>query len=121
MDAGRKLLALDWTGCSWQDDVKVRGPGGAAASPGAEVTRVLAGVPASLQLVAERATPSGSGEANLLPYLVLTEKGEKLEIEVRRVTGSPPPSRWRSPSPCRRCTSWRLAGVGNGSCARLGG
>ena len=31
------VLALGLTGCSWQDDVKVRGEGrgGAAASPGA--------------------------------------------------------------------------------------
>ena len=81
------VLALGLTGCSWQDDVKVRGEGAVVEQQhplGHEVTRVLAGVPANLYLVAgESHTLRVKGEANLLPYLVLTEKGEKLEIEVK--------------------------------------
>ena len=82
-----RVLALGLTGCSWQDDVKVRGEGAVVEQQhplGHEVTRVLAGVPANLYLVAgESHTLRVKGEANLLPYLVLTEKGEKLEIEVK--------------------------------------
>ena len=81
------VLALGLTGCSWQDDVKVRGEGAVVEQQhplGHEVTRVLAGVPANLYLVAgESHTLRVKGEANLLPYLVLTEQGEKLEIEVK--------------------------------------
>lgn len=81
------VLALGLTGCSWQDDVKVRGEGAVVEQQhplGHAVTRVLAGVPANLYLVAgESHTLRVKGEANLLPYLVLTEKGEKLEIEVK--------------------------------------
>ena len=49
------VLALGLTGCSWQDDVKVRGEGAVVEQQhplGREVTRVLAGVPANLYLVA---------------------------------------------------------------------
>ena len=45
------VLALGLTGCSWQDDVKVRGEGAVVEQQhplGREVTRVLAGVPANL-------------------------------------------------------------------------
>ena len=51
---------------------------------GRQVTRVLAGVPASVHLVAGE--PRGlriRGQENLLPYLVLSERGDKLEIEVK--------------------------------------
>ena len=30
-------------------------------------------------------------------------------------TGSTPPSRWRSPSPCRRCTSWHWRELADGA------
>ena len=47
------VLALGLTGCSWQDDVKVRGEGAVVEQQhplGREVTRVLAGVPAAMLL-----------------------------------------------------------------------
>ena len=80
---------------------------------------VLAGVPANLAtLVAGRATPSGSGgRPTCCPTWVLTEKGRSWRSRSRRVTGSTPPSRWRSPSPCRRCTSWRWRALATTPCA----
>ena len=85
------VLALGLGGCSWQDDVKVSGAGALVEQQhplGREVTRVLAGVPANIHLVAGAASGIHiRGQGNLLPYLELTEKGDKLEMLDRN--GSP--------------------------------
>ena len=89
------VLALGLGGCSWQDDVKVSGAGALVEQQhplGREVTRVLAGVPASIHLVAGDASGIHiRGQGNLLPYLELTEKGDKLEIEVKEAYRLEPP------------------------------
>lgn len=81
------VLALGLGGCSWLDETKVSGGGAVIEQQhpmGQQVTRVLAGVPANLHLVAgDRSGIRIKGQENLLPYLVLTEQGDKLEIEVR--------------------------------------
>ncbi|MGE6149808.1 head GIN domain-containing protein [Aeromonas media] len=81
------VLALGLGGCSWQDDVKVSGAGALVEQQhplGREVTRVLAGVPANIQLVAGEARGIHiRGQGSLLPYLELTEQDDKLEIEVK--------------------------------------
>ena len=89
------VLALGLGGCSWQDDVKVSGAGALVEQQhplGREVTRVLAGVPANIHLVAGAASGIHiRGQGNLLPYLELTEKGDKLEIEVKEGYRLEPP------------------------------
>ena len=89
------VLALGLSGCSWQDDVKVSGAGALVEQQhplGREVTRVLAGVPANIHLVAGAASGIHiRGQGNLLPYLELTEKGDKLEIEVKEGYRLEPP------------------------------
>ena len=81
------VLAVGLSGCSWLDDTRVSGAGAVIEQQhgvGRQVTRVLAGVPASVHLVAGE--PRGlriRGQENLLPYLVLSERGDKLEIEVK--------------------------------------
>ena len=89
------VLALALGGCSWQDDVKVSGAGALVEQQhplGREVTRVLAGVPANIHLVAGAASGIHiRGQGNLLPYLELTEKGDKLEIEVKEGYRLEPP------------------------------
>ena len=89
------VLALGLSGCSWQDDVKVSGAGALVEQQhplGREVTRVLAGVPANIHLVAGDASGIHiRGQGNLLPYLELTEKGDKLEIEVKEGYRLEPP------------------------------
>ncbi len=113
------VLALGLTGCSWQDDVKVRGEGAVVEQQhplGHEVTRVLAGVPANLYLVAgESHTLRVKGEANLLPYLVLTEQGEKLEIEVKDGYRLDPTRPLEITITLPTLHELALAGVGNGA------
>jgi hypothetical protein len=115
------VLALGLTGCSWQDDVKVRGEGAVVEQQhplGREVTRVLAGVPANLYLVAgESHTLRVKGEANLLPYLVLTEKGEKLEIEVKDGYRLDPTQPLEITITLPSCTSWHWRGLATAPCA----
>ncbi|MDM5133081.1 DUF2807 domain-containing protein [Aeromonas piscicola] len=81
------MLVVGLSGCSWLDDTRVTGAGAVIEQHqpmGKQVTRVLAGVPASIHLVAGEASGIHiKGQENLLPYLVLTEKGDKLEIEVK--------------------------------------
>ena len=89
------VLALGLGGCSWQDDVKVSGAGALVEQQhplGREVTRVLAGVPANIHLVAgEERSILIRGQGNLLPYLELTEQEDKLEIEVKEGYRLDPP------------------------------
>ncbi|WP_404839787.1 head GIN domain-containing protein [Aeromonas media] len=89
------MLALGLGGCSKLDYTKVSGDGAVIEQRhplGREVTRVLAGVPANIHLVAGEASGIRiRGQGNLLPYLELTEKGDKLEIEVKEGYRLEPP------------------------------
>ena len=89
------MLALGLGGCSKLDNTKVSGDGAVIEQRhplGREVTRVLAGVPANIHLVAGAASGIHiRGQGNLLPYLELTEKGDKLEIEVKEGYRLDPP------------------------------
>ncbi|MFQ1771776.1 head GIN domain-containing protein [Aeromonas veronii] len=81
------MLVAGLSGCNWLDETRISGAGAVIERQqplGERVTRVLAGVPATLYLVAGE--PRGiliKGQENLLPYLELTESGNKLEIEVK--------------------------------------
>ena len=81
------MLMAGLSGCHWLDQTRVTGTGAVVERQqvlGDGVTRVLAGGPATLHLVAGE--PRGiliKGQENLLPYLELTESGDKLEIEVK--------------------------------------
>ncbi|MGY3885704.1 head GIN domain-containing protein [Aeromonas aquatica] len=81
------ILALGLGGCSWPDVTRVSGTGDVIEQQhalGQQVTRVLAGVPAHIHLVAGQTSGIRiKGQENLLPYLVLTERGDKLEIELK--------------------------------------
>ncbi|MDU1144119.1 GIN domain-containing protein [Aeromonas rivipollensis] len=89
------MLALGLAGCSKLDDTQVSGDGAVIEQRhplGQQVTRVLAGVPANIHLVAGEASGIHiRGQGNLLPYLELTEKGDKLEIEVKEGYRLDPP------------------------------
>ena len=89
------MLALGLGGCSKLDYTKVSGDGAVIEQRhplGQQVTRVLAGVPANIHLVAGDASGIHiRGQGNLLPYLELTEKGDKLEIEVKEGYRLEPP------------------------------
>ncbi|MFB0722413.1 head GIN domain-containing protein [Aeromonas salmonicida] len=81
------MLAMGLSGCSWLNETRVTGAGAVIEQHqpmGKQVTRVLAGVPANIHLVAGEASGIHiKGQENLLPYLELTESGSKLEIEVK--------------------------------------
>ena len=112
------VLALGLSGCSWQDDVKVSGAGALVEQQhplGREVTRVLAGVPANIQLVAGEASGIHiRGQGNLLPYLELTEKGDKLEIEVKEGYRLAPTEPLEITITLPELHELALAGTGNG-------
>ncbi|MNQ63722.1 hypothetical protein D3C85_781140 [compost metagenome] len=112
------VLALGLGGCSWQDDVKVSGAGALVEQQhplGREVTRVLAGVPANIHLVAGEASSIHiRGQGNLLPYLELTEKGDKLEIEVKEGYRLAPTEPLEITITLPELHELALAGTGNG-------
>lgn len=112
------VLALGLSGCSWQDDVKVSGAGALVEQQhplGREVTRVLAGVPANIHLVAGAASGIHiRGQGNLLPYLELTEKGDKLEIEVKEGYRLAPTEPLEITITLPELHELALAGTGNG-------
>ena len=113
------VLALGLGGCSWQDDVKVSGAGALVEQQhplGREVTRVLAGVPANIQLVAGEARGIHiRGQENLLPYLELSEKDDKLEIEVKEGYRLAPSEPLEITITLPTLHELALAGVGNGA------
>ncbi|MBV7471847.1 GIN domain-containing protein [Aeromonas sp. sif0611] len=112
------VLALGLGGCSWQDDVKVSGAGALVEQQhplGREVTRVLAGVPANIQLVAGEARGIHiRGQKNLLPYLELTEQDDKLEIEVKEGYRLVPSEPLEITITLPELHELALAGIGNG-------
>ncbi|BBS89224.1 DUF2807 domain-containing protein [Aeromonas media] len=112
------VLALGLGGCSWQDDVKVSGAGALVEQQhplGREVTRVLAGVPANIQLVAGEARGIHiRGQENLLPYLTLSEKDDKLEIEVKEGYRLAPSEPLEITITLPELHELALAGIGNG-------
>ncbi|MFM5839253.1 GIN domain-containing protein [Aeromonas rivipollensis] len=112
------VLALGLSGCSWQDDVKVSGAGALVEQQhplGREVTRVLAGVPANIHLVAGEASGIHiRGQGNLLPYLELTEQGDKLEIEVKEGYRLAPTEPLEITITLPELHELALAGTGNG-------
>ena len=112
------VLALGLGGCSWQDDVKVSGAGALVEQQhplGREVTRVLAGVPANIQLVAGEARGIHiRGQENLLPYLELTEQDDKLEIEVKEGYRLAPSEPLEITITLPELHELALAGTGNG-------
>ncbi|MEZ6932583.1 head GIN domain-containing protein [Aeromonas sp. S16(2024)] len=112
------VLALGLSGCSWQDDVKVSGAGALVEQQhplGREVTRVLAGVPANIQLVAgEERSILIRGQGNLLPYLELTEQDDKLEIEVKEGYRLAPTEPLEITITLPTLHELALAGIGNG-------
>ena len=112
------VLALGLGGCSWQDDVKVSGAGALVEQQhplGREVTRVLAGVPANIHLVAGEASGIHiRGQENLLPYLELSEKDDKLEIEVKEGYRLAPSEPLEITITLPELHELALAGTGNG-------
>ncbi|MGE6171059.1 head GIN domain-containing protein [Aeromonas media] len=112
------VLALGLGGCSWQDDVKVSGAGALVEQQhplGREVTRVLAGVPANIQLVAGEARGIHiRGQGNLLPYLELSEEDDKLEIEVKEGYRLAPSEPLEITITLPELHELALAGTGNG-------
>lgn len=112
------VLALGLSGCSWQDDVKVSGAGALVEQQhplGREVTRVLAGVPANIHLVAGEARGIHiRGQGNLLPYLDLTEQDDKLEIEVKEGYRLAPTEPLEITITLPELHELALAGTGNG-------
>ena len=112
------VLALGLGGCSWQDDVKVSGAGALVEQQhplGREVTRVLAGVPANIHLVAGDASGIHiRGQGNLLPYLELSEKDDKLEIEVKEGYRLAPSEPLEITITLPELHELALAGTGNG-------
>ncbi len=106
------------SGCHWLDQTRVTGTGAVVERQqalGDGVTRVLAGVPATLHLVAGE--PRGiliKGQENLLPYLVLTESGDKLEIEVKEGYRLEPTEPLELTITLPVLNELALAGTGNG-------
>ena len=112
------LAAGLWTGpgCSCRmTSRRGRGCGEQQHPLGHEVTRVLAGVPANLYLVAEE-PPSGSGGQSAA-YLVLTEQGREAEIEVRDGYRPEPHPAAGDHHHLPTLHELALAEVGNGACA----
>lgn len=81
------MLALGLGGCNQLDYTLVRGSGPVIEQHhglGQQVTRVEAAVPASIHLKAgEQRGIVIRGQEDLLPYLVLTERDDTLEMKVR--------------------------------------
>lgn len=112
------MLALGLGGCSKLDYTKVSGDGAVIEQRhplGQQVTRVLAGVPANIHLVAGAASGIHiRGQGNLLPYLELTEKGDKLEIEVKEGYRLAPSEPLEITITLPELHELALAGTGNG-------
>ncbi|MGL5504663.1 MAG: head GIN domain-containing protein [Aeromonas veronii] len=112
------MLMAGLSGCNWLDQTRVTGTGAVVERQqalGDWVTRVLAGVPATLHLVAGE--PRGiliKGQENLLPYLVLTESGDKLEIEVKEGYRLEPTEPLELTITLPVLNELALAGTGNG-------
>ena len=112
------MLMAGLSGCHWLDQTRVTGTGAVVERQqalGDGVTRVLAGVPATLHLVAGE--PRGiliKGQENLLPYLVLTESGDKLEIEVKEGYRLEPTEPLELTITLPVLNELALAGTGNG-------
>lgn len=112
------MLMAGLSGCHWLDQTRVTGTGAVVERQqalGDGVTRVLAGVPATLYLVAGE--PRGiliKGQENLLPYLVLTESGDKLEIEVKEGYRLDPTEPLELTMTLPVLNELALAGTGNG-------
>ncbi|WP_421273173.1 head GIN domain-containing protein [Aeromonas veronii] len=112
------MLMAGLSGCHWLDQTRVTGAGAVVERQqalGDGVTRVLAGVPATLHLVA--GGPRGiliKGQENLLPYLVLTESGDKLEIEVKEGYRLEPTEPLELTITLPVLNELALAGTGNG-------
>lgn len=112
------MLMAGLSGCHWLDQTRVTGTGAVVERQqvlGDGVTRVLAGVPATLHLVAGE--PRGiliKGQENLLPYLVLTESGSKLEIEVKDGYRLRPTEPLEITITLPELSEMALAGTGNG-------
>ncbi|MFQ1744958.1 head GIN domain-containing protein [Aeromonas veronii] len=113
------MLMAGLSGCHWLDQTRVTGTGAVVERQqalGYGVTRVLAGVPATLHLVAGE--PRGiliKGQENLLPYLVLTESGDKLEIEVKEGYRLDPTEPLELTITLPVLNELALAGTGNGN------
>ncbi|MFM5272120.1 head GIN domain-containing protein [Aeromonas veronii] len=112
------MLMAGLSGCHWLDLTRVTGTGAVVERQqalGDRVTRVLAGVPATLHLVAGE--PRGiliKGQENLLPYLELTESGDKLEIEVKEGYRLDPTEPLELTITLPVLNELALAGTGNG-------
>ncbi len=112
------MLMAGLSGCHWLDQTRVTGTGAVVERQqalGDGVTRVLAGVPATLHLVAGE--PRGiliKGQENLLPYLELTERGSKLEIEVKDGYRLRPTEPLEITITLPELSEMALAGTGNG-------
>ena len=112
------MLMAGLSGCHWLDQTRVTGTGAVVERQqalGDGVTRVLAGVPATLHLVAGE--PRGiliKGQENLLPYLELTESGDKLEIEVKEGYRLDPTEPLELTITLPVLNELALAGTGNG-------
>ena len=112
------MLMAGLSGCNWLDETRISGAGAVIERQqplGERVTRVLAGVPATLYLVAGE--PRGiliKGQENLLPYLELTESGDKLEIEVKEGYRLDPTEPLELTITLPVLNELALAGTGNG-------
>ena len=112
------MLMAGLSGCHWLDQTRVTGTGAVVERQqvlGDGVTQVLAGVPATLHLVAGE--PRGiliKGQENLLPYLELTESGDKLEIEVKEGYRLDPTEPLELTITLPVLNELALAGTGNG-------
>ncbi|HHQ4767432.1 TPA: head GIN domain-containing protein [Aeromonas veronii] len=112
------LVALVMGGCNVFADTEIKGEGVPVERQqalGERVTRVLAGTPATLHLVAgEQRGILIKGQENLLPYLVLTESGDKLEIEVKEGYRLDPTEPLELTITLPVLNELALAGTGNG-------
>lgn len=112
------LVALVMGGCNVFADTEIKGEGVPVERQqalGERVTRVLAGTPATLHLVAgEQRGILIKGQANLLPYLELTERGSKLEIEVKDGYRLRPTEPLEITITLPELSEMALAGTGNG-------
>ncbi|MGN5060993.1 head GIN domain-containing protein [Aeromonas sp. 6P] len=112
------MLMAGLSGCHWLDQTRVTGAGAVVERQqalGERVTRVLAGTPATLHLVA--GAQRGiliKGQANLLPYLELSERGSKLEIEVKEGYRLRPTEPLEITIILPELSEMALAGTGNG-------
>ncbi|MFB2825317.1 head GIN domain-containing protein [Aeromonas veronii] len=112
------LVALVMGGCNVFADTEIKGEGVPVERQqalGERVTRVLAGTPATLHLVAgEQRGILIKGQENLLPYLVLTESGDQLEIEVKEGYRLDPTEPLELTITLPVLNELALAGTGNG-------